>query len=192
MSNWHGATFKEEIPTPPLYLHLPVHPGEGSSSVLSSRVLTFFPREGLMGVVPDLMWGQRSGMSICTDCKAIWNIFLICEIGLYKINWIENLIPEFYKEAFFKEQVMGQQLSEQYLISIVERMLYECVWPLYLQKVCQTCRWPLVKQNDSITYFSSKFCLFVLCFNFRVHWEIKLCTFKVKLEKFRFSKTFDR
>jgi len=32
-----------------------VHPGEGSSSVLSSRVLPFFPLKGCLGVVPDPM-----------------------------------------------------------------------------------------------------------------------------------------
>jgi len=26
---------------------------------------------------------------MCTDCKALWGKFVICDIGLYKINWIE-------------------------------------------------------------------------------------------------------
>jgi len=30
----------------------------------------FFPVKGCLGVFPDPMWGQRSGMSMCTDCKA--------------------------------------------------------------------------------------------------------------------------
>jgi len=38
------------------------------------------------------MWGQRSGMSMCTDCKALWGKFVICEDGLCKINWIELII----------------------------------------------------------------------------------------------------
>jgi len=33
----------------------PVHPGEGSSSVLSSRGLHFYPLKGCLGVVPDPM-----------------------------------------------------------------------------------------------------------------------------------------
>jgi len=65
-------------------IYCSVHPGEGSSSVLSWRVLhLFFPVKGCLGVVPDPMWGQRSGMSMCTDCKALWDTFVICENGLY-------------------------------------------------------------------------------------------------------------
>jgi len=26
---------------------------------------------------------------MCTDCKAHWGTFVICDIGLYKCNWIE-------------------------------------------------------------------------------------------------------
>jgi len=52
--------------------------------LLSWRFLTFFPLKGYLGVVPDPMWGQRSGMSICTDCKALWDTFVIRENGLYK------------------------------------------------------------------------------------------------------------
>jgi len=46
----------------------------------------------LLGVFPDPMWGQRSGMSMCTDCKALWGEFVICGNGLYKINCIEFFI----------------------------------------------------------------------------------------------------
>jgi len=59
-----------------------VWPGSASSSVLSWRVLTFFPLKGyflFLGVVPDPMWGQRSGMSMCTDCKALWGEFVMCD-----------------------------------------------------------------------------------------------------------------
>jgi len=33
------------------------------------------------------MWGTGTGMS--QDCKARWGKFLICDIELYQINWIE-------------------------------------------------------------------------------------------------------
>jgi len=64
-----------------------VHPGEGSSSVTLFSLWKGFFYFG--GVVPDPMWGQRSGMSMCTDCKALWGKFVICDFGLYKINWTE-------------------------------------------------------------------------------------------------------
>jgi len=67
-----------------------VHLGEGSSSVALLKVSSLFaPVKGCLGVVPDPMWGFGSGMSMCTDCKALWGKFVICENGLYKINWIE-------------------------------------------------------------------------------------------------------
>jgi len=50
---------------------------------------SFSPMKGCLGVFPDLMWGPGTGMSMCTDCKALWGKFVICENGLYKINWIE-------------------------------------------------------------------------------------------------------
>jgi len=32
---------------------------------------------------------KGQGCRTCTDCKALWGHFFICDIGLYKINWIE-------------------------------------------------------------------------------------------------------
>jgi len=32
---------------------------------------------------------KGQGCRMCTDCKARWGTFIICEIGLYKMNWIE-------------------------------------------------------------------------------------------------------
>jgi len=70
-----------------------VHPGEGSSSVALLKVSSLFSLWKdvfyFLGVVPDPMWGLGTGMSVCTDCKACWGKFVICDIGLYKINWIE-------------------------------------------------------------------------------------------------------
>jgi len=40
-------------------------------------------RVGCLGVFPDPMWGSGTGMSICTDCKALWDKLVICENGLY-------------------------------------------------------------------------------------------------------------
>jgi len=34
--------------------------------------------------------GLRSGMSMRTDSQALWGKFVICENGLYEINWIEK------------------------------------------------------------------------------------------------------
>jgi len=78
----------------------PVHPGEGSSSVaLLKGSSLFFPVKGCLGVVPDPMWGQRSGMSMCPDCKALWDTFVNCENGLY---WIELNESSGQKCNFFK------------------------------------------------------------------------------------------
>jgi len=51
--------------------------------------LHFIPVKGCLGVVPDPMRGSGTGMSMCTECKALWDTFVICENGQYKINWIE-------------------------------------------------------------------------------------------------------
>jgi len=32
---------------------------------------------------------KGQGCRMCTDCKALWGKCVICDIGLYKINWIE-------------------------------------------------------------------------------------------------------
>jgi len=34
------------------------------------------------------------GCRMCTDCKALWGKFIICDIGLYKITWIVFLLPQ--------------------------------------------------------------------------------------------------
>jgi len=53
--------------------------------LLSWRFFPFlFPMKGYLGVFPDPMWGPGIGMSMCTDCKALWYKFVICENGLYK------------------------------------------------------------------------------------------------------------
>jgi len=58
--------------------------------LLSWRFLSLFSLwKGCLGVFPDPVWGQRSGMSMCTDCKALWGKCVIRENGLHKINWIE-------------------------------------------------------------------------------------------------------
>jgi len=56
---------------------------KGSSHFSPWRGFFYF-----LGVFPDLIWGQRSGM-LYTDCKALWGEFVMCDIGLYKIKWIE-------------------------------------------------------------------------------------------------------
>jgi len=76
--------------------------GEGSSSVALLKGSSLSPPPWklvfsyFLRVFPDPMWGQRSGCRTCTDCKALWGTFVICDIGLYKINWIElkNPVPE--------------------------------------------------------------------------------------------------
>jgi len=51
--------------------------------LLSWRFLPFFfPVKGCLRVFPAPMWGQRSGMSICTDCN-LWKWAI-------QINWIET------------------------------------------------------------------------------------------------------
>jgi len=69
-----------------------VHPGEGSSSIALLKVSSIFSLWKFffyfLGVFPDPMWGFGTGMSICTDCKALRDKFAICENGL---NWIDKL-----------------------------------------------------------------------------------------------------
>jgi len=60
------------------------------------RVLTFFPWMifyyflGVFFLIRCEVKGQ--GCRTCTDCKALRGEFVICDFGLYKINWIENLV----------------------------------------------------------------------------------------------------
>jgi len=65
-------------------IYCSVHPGEGSSVALLKVSSLFFPLKGCLAVFPDPMWGFGAGMSVCTDCKALRDKFVICEIGLYK------------------------------------------------------------------------------------------------------------
>jgi len=69
-----------------------LHPGEGSSSVLFWRFLPFFSSNVFsfsweFFLIPRKVKGQ--GCDMCTDCKALWGKFVICDIELYEINWIE-------------------------------------------------------------------------------------------------------
>jgi len=57
--------------------------------VSMDNLWTVYNGKGILFFFPALMWGQRSGMSMCTDCKALWGKFVICDIGQHKINWIE-------------------------------------------------------------------------------------------------------
>jgi len=34
---------------------------------------------------------KGQGCRMYTDCKALWGKFVICGVGLYKMNWIEYL-----------------------------------------------------------------------------------------------------
>jgi len=68
--------------------------GERSSSVLSWRFLPFF---FTVKRASSIFWDfflircevKGQGCCMCPDCKALWGKFVICDIGLYKINWIE-------------------------------------------------------------------------------------------------------
>jgi len=79
-------------------LHLSVR-GEASSSVALLKVSSLFPPWKFFLIHCEVL-GQ--GCRKCTDCKALWSRFVICDIRLYKINWIElnwttattNLIPD--------------------------------------------------------------------------------------------------
>jgi len=61
----------------------------------------------LLGVIPDPMWGQRSGMS---DCKALWGEFVNCDIWRYKINWIKWIEP--FNESHMYVTVLWSQISD--------------------------------------------------------------------------------
>jgi len=71
------------------------HPGEGSSSVAVLKVSSpYFPCESFFSISWEflLIWCEVKGQGcrMCTDCKALWGKFVICDVGLYKINWIET------------------------------------------------------------------------------------------------------
>jgi len=74
--------------------------------LLSWRFLPFFPCEKVFSIFWELfpvqceVKGQGCGM--CTDCKALWGTFVICENGLYTIkrNWIESS-QHFCKYSFY-------------------------------------------------------------------------------------------
>jgi len=75
----------------------PVHPGEGSSSVLSWRVLTLFAREGLFG---SLSWSD--GTSKVRDDfvyrlkSTLRHMCNLWEWALQnKLNWITDVLPRF-------------------------------------------------------------------------------------------------
>jgi len=74
-------------------LHLSIR-GEGSFSVALLKVSSlFFLWKGFFYFLGEFFLirceflGQ--GCCMCTDCKALWGKFVICDIGLYKIDWIE-------------------------------------------------------------------------------------------------------
>jgi len=72
-----------------------VHPGRGI--LLCCSVFNFFLRERVFSISWELFLircedlGQ--GCRMCTDCNALWGKFVICDIGRYKINWIELKCP---------------------------------------------------------------------------------------------------
>jgi len=62
---------------------------------------TFFPVKGFISI---FWWFflircevKGQGCFMCTDCRALWGRFLICDVGLYKINWIELNVSPLYK-----------------------------------------------------------------------------------------------
>jgi len=75
-----------------IYLFFPSILERDPPLLLSWRVLHFLPCERFLGggVFPDPMWKVKGqGCRMWTDCKALWGRFVICDIGLYKINWIK-------------------------------------------------------------------------------------------------------
>jgi len=59
------------------------------SSVFSLHVKGFFSISWEFFLIRCKILGQ--GCRMCTDCKALWGKFVICDIMLYKINWIEKM-----------------------------------------------------------------------------------------------------
>jgi len=74
-------------------IYCSVHPEQGSSSVALPKVSSLFSPVNYnfflfleFFLIRCEVKGQ--GCRMCTDCKALWGEFVICDIGLYKINWI--------------------------------------------------------------------------------------------------------
>jgi len=61
--------------------------------LLSWKFLPFFSLWKVFSIFGEFFLIRREvlgqGCHMCTDCKALWGKFEICDIGLYKINWIE-------------------------------------------------------------------------------------------------------
>jgi len=94
-SNWDPTTHQSMIIRP---IAIREFPSLIRQTLIQWRFLPCFPC--FLGVFPNPMWGPGTGMSMCTDCKALWGKFVIRENGLYKINWILNwnvslLCPDF-------------------------------------------------------------------------------------------------
>jgi len=68
-----------------------VHPVD-PPLLLSWRFLPFFPCEGFFSISWEFFLirceVKGQGCRLCTDCKALWGNFVICDV-LYKMNWIE-------------------------------------------------------------------------------------------------------
>jgi len=95
-----------------------VNPGEGSSSVALRKVSSiFFPVKGFFSIYWEffLIWCEVKGQGcrMCTDFKALWGKFVICDIGLSKINWTE-----------LKKSACRLSSVEQYTQAILQMMSF--------------------------------------------------------------------
>jgi len=61
--------------------------------LLSWRFLPFLPCERVFSISWEFFLIRCEvlgpGCRMCTDCQAHWGKFVVCDIGLYKINWIK-------------------------------------------------------------------------------------------------------
>jgi len=60
----------------------------GQINIIKYEVKLFFFKHYNFCLLP-FIWQL---ISMCSDCKAPWGKFVICDIGLYKINGIRNVI----------------------------------------------------------------------------------------------------
>jgi len=105
-------------------------------TVFSEGFFTFFPSErfffSLLGVFPDPMWGQRSGMScvrskvrdlIRVHIEKSWGEFIFCDIGFKKLNWIESFLvwrPNGSQYCIFK------QVKHKIKVQTIRNQLFLC------------------------------------------------------------------
>jgi len=104
--------------------------------LLSWRVLPLFPLKGFF-----LFFGEfflircevkGQGCRMCTDCKALWGEFVICDIGLYQINCIELMNRLYDEDSDGQNAERNQRLSTSRWVTARPLLTQHAVWQMLL------------------------------------------------------------